>query len=205
LLAVAISLVLPACGGDDRGGSGAVSSEDCGVCHVSQVAAWEGFSSHRALFDCSSCHAEVNPVPGTGHRVTPGCDGCHSEASHPAPRPASGVEASDGMQQDSPTPSCARCHDPHGSKNISLIVESIRLRDGRQLAIDFRSRLGRADGSYAELPASEGGTNDREPGSGLCEVCHAGTRVYNRSGTGEAHFTRRCTACHDHAHSFAVD
>ena len=44
-----------------------------------------------------------------------------------------------------------------------------------------------------------------EAGSGLCEVCHAKTSVYNSTGTGGGHSRRRCSICHNHAMAFGVE
>jgi len=76
---------------------------------------------------------------------------------------------------------------------------------GGCVSVDFQNVEGKADFSYAELGEEEGGQNDREPGSGLCEVCHILTRYYNRYGTGEDHFTSRCADCHNHGSGFRVE
>ncbi len=39
-------------------------------------------------------------------------------------------------------------------------------------------------------------------GTGLCEVCHAGTTYYNDNGTGAMHMMDVCTNCHTHGTGF---
>jgi hypothetical protein len=206
LLAAAAALSLLACGGSGDGHGEAGGPQACGDCHAQQVAAWENFSSHRALFDCGSCHAESMVSPGPGHRSVSQCADCHSEASHPVARVDDVALPGDGASQQDRASGCARCHDPHGSTNARLIRERITAGGAEEASIVFTSFFGRADGSYAELSAGDGGMNGREAGSGPCEVCHDGTRVYDRSGKGPAgrHPTERCTLCHDHARGFAA-
>ncbi len=195
LLFALILFAIPACGGDSGEPSDAASAE-CATCHGVQADAWENFSSHRALYGCAFCHEEADSTPGTGHRASPGCDRCHSEQGHP---PKGILFPRDGRLD-----TCPSCHDPHGSKNIYLIRESLSAGFGKTVCIDFRNVEGRADYSFAELGAEEGGENGREPGSGLCEVCHRWTKFYDRYATGEDHFTDRCSGCHDHAVGFEV-
>ena len=212
--AVAVALLAGwacACGGSRSGGSVEVAAADCASCHELEAAAFEHASSHQILFDCDFCHAELARKPGPGHRDVPECQRCHSEAGHPPaydPGEADHVADADGGAADNggdgadPASSCATCHNPHGSSNLFLIREQIRRPEGTSVPMIFQDLSGRADWSYAELAASEGGRNAREPGEGLCEVCHTHTRFYNRYGSGEQHAQSRCVRCHDHARSF---
>ena len=195
LLLTLFLLAVPSCGGDSGEPSGIVPAE-CATCHGAQVGAWENFSSHRALYECAFCHEEADSIPGPRHRTSSWCDRCHSEQGHPP----KGIWSSRDARGDF----CLSCHDPHGSKNIYLIRESLSAGFGKTACVDFRNVEGRGDFSFAELGAEEGGENGREPGSGLCEVCHRWTKFYDRYATGEDHFTGRCTGCHDHALGFAV-
>lgn len=203
-LALALALALGACGGGG-GGESTETAADCSGCHATQAAAFEdNVSSHALLFDCALCHAELRSEPGPGHREVARCAECHSEATHPPRRAANGAASPTGAAtgQAEDDPGCARCHEPHGTSNLYLIRSELRLRDGRSIAIELTNIHGRADGSFAELATAEGGTNGREPGTGLCEVCHAATRYYDATGTGEPHHGERCTRCHDHAQAF---
>ena len=170
---------------DDDGG---VDPSDCGACHVGEMQAWENESSHKALYSCTYCHIEADPVPGIGHHAKPWCDDCHSEKTH--------IPVYNYDEDDFRLMSCVTCHNPHGSKNSYLIQEQVLVDPDRTKPIDFRNTVGLAEGSYAEP-----GEN---AGAGLCEVCHTGTKYYNRFGTGLDHFTTRCTDCHSHADGFPL-
>jgi hypothetical protein len=200
-LLLALLVAASACGGG--GGGSETAASDCAACHALQTAAFDYPSSHQILFECTSCHEERRSSPGPGHRSVTTCDQCHSEAGHPPARD-SGDATPAADQGSTGASSCAVCHDPHGSSNLFLIRGLLELPEGTTVPMFFLDLSGRADWSYAELPASEGGENDREPGQGLCEACHTRTRVYNRYGTGAPHFTGRCVDCHDHADGFSV-
>jgi hypothetical protein len=75
-----------------------------------------------------------------------------------------------------------------------LINETVLVAPTETAAVAFTNTSGRATGSYAGPPGAEG--------TGLCEVCHLGTRYYNAAGSGEDHFTAKCTDCHSHAVGF---
>ena len=194
LIGVAVAVIIIPRGGDPQ---------DCTGCHTTEAAAWENFSSHKGIYKtCTFCHEEADPVPGEEHRASPWCDQCHSEVTHLPERYTSG-EGNEALLFIS----CMTCHNPMGSRNLYLVRERILVEQGQHALVDFRSWEGRADYSYAELGTEDGGQNDREPGSGLCEVCHTKTAFYNRAGTGEDPYTVgcdtvRCADCHNHAIDF---
>lgn len=195
-LLLGLLLALHSCGDDESEPSHA-DPENCSGCHPAQAEAWQNFSSHKGIFGtCAFCHEEASREPGQGHRTSPGCDSCHSEQRHPPDR----ILDDEGLLFFT----CTTCHNPMGSRNIYLIREEILVEPGRRVAVDFRNTEGRADYSYAELGAEDGGRNGKEPGSGLCEVCHVDTAVYNSAGTGRRHSRSRCVDCHDHAIGFEV-
>jgi hypothetical protein len=192
LIATLVTLVLAAACDDESAPVNAGSDDaGCAGCHADVAAAWGNASSHSLIYSCADCHADAGTDPGPGHRTAPWCDQCHSEAAHPP----------DGGWAVDLT--CRTCHDPHGSPNLFLVPETIPV-DGVPVSVDFRNTDGYADYSFAEPGEQDGGTNDRGPGTGLCEVCHDRTRYYDRTGTGAPHYTARCTVCHDHAEAFAA-
>ena len=128
---------------------------------------------------CDTCHAEVSPTPGPGHRAVEACQTCHAEPQTHAPG---------GMALP-----CTQCHDPHGSRNIDLVHEIITTPSGANRPIEFNNFLGLADGSFASPSA---------PGTGVCEICHTTTRHYRADGTGQPHFTFSCLGCHRHNDGF---
>jgi hypothetical protein len=196
---LAVAFLVGSCGGE---GTRPVAGPalECAGCHAPQAAAWENFSSHKGIFrTCTFCHEEASPSPGEGHRTSAWCDQCHSEAGH-SPDPVQALQHPEGIQFIT----CTTCHNAMGSANRSLIREEILVEPGERVPVTFRSIEGRAEDSYAEPGTDVGGTDGRRPGSGLCEICHTGTAYYTRDGSGEGHYTTRCTACHDHAAGFQV-
>jgi predicted CXXCH cytochrome family protein len=161
-----------------------VTDASCPVCHPSEAARLSKPSQHHDNFMlCSSCHAEVNPEPGPGHRAIAACADCHAPtdiATHAPP----GISAF----------ACAQCHDPHGSDNIELVREVIHTPQGTDRPVQFVNRDGKADGSFASVS---------DPGTGVCEICHTTTQFYRADGTGAAHFDLPCFPCHAHERGFA--
>jgi predicted CXXCH cytochrome family protein len=160
------------------------SDANCAICHADEASRLAKSSLHHDRFTgaCSSCHAEVMPTPGPGHRATSACADCHSPA-----RIATHVPPGLALP-------CTQCHDPHGSDNIRLVRDVVRTVAGQDRAIQFDSLAGRADGSFASASA---------PGTGLCEVCHTRTQFYRADGTGAPHYTTTCLQCHPHDAGFA--
>jgi predicted CXXCH cytochrome family protein len=160
-----------------------LSDSNCTLCHADEAARLAKSSLHHAEFagTCSSCHAEVSPAPGPGHRAISACADCHSPdrvASH-----APGVAIP-----------CTQCHEPHGTDNIRLIRDVITTVQGADRPVRFDDVSGRADGSFASLSA---------PGTGLCEVCHTTTQFYRADGAGAPHLVTPCDRCHPHDAGFA--
>jgi len=135
-------------------------------------------SGHTPL-TCTTCHAVISPTPGPGHRAIEACQTCHPDTQTHAPG-------------GTPLP-CTQCHDPHGSRNIDLVRETITTPSGANQPIEFNNFLGLADGSFASASA---------PGTGVCEICHTTTRHYRADGTGQPHFTFSCLGCHRHNDGF---
>lgn len=134
---------------------------------------------------CETCHADVRPNdPGPGHRAIPACADCHG-AQRTHHDPAAGTAAE-----------CLSCHTPHGSPNLLLVQPLITRPNGDPAIVDFTNLSGRRDGGFASAS---------DPGTGICETCHTGTRYYRSDGGGEPHFDFPCFTCHDHARSFAAD
>jgi predicted CXXCH cytochrome family protein len=171
-----------ACHDHGEGFGPVISDATCAICHPDEAARLAMGNRHQAEFAnaCSSCHAEVTPEPGPGHRARSDCADCHSPervATH-----ATGVAVP-----------CTQCHEPHGSDNIRLVRDVIRTPQGIERSVLFDSLTGRADGSFASASA---------PGTGLCEICHTSTEFYRADGAGVAHFTDSCLRCHPHDAGF---
>jgi len=184
-------LWLVACGDDGApqygGGPPPIEAAygQCAFCHDDTAARMVLYGGHGSLrVKCQRCHDEdLTPGRvGLEHRSIPACADCHS-------RQATHMDPAAGTPQQ-----CLVCHTPHGSPNLFLVNEAITPPSGRTAVIDFTNLLGKADGSFASAS---------DPGSGLCEVCHATTRYYDSEGHGEPHLTNTCTVCHTHAAAFA--
>jgi predicted CXXCH cytochrome family protein len=153
---------------------------NCSLCHKAEAARFELPSGHSERFLCSGCHAEVSPTPGPGHRAIAACADCHDVKSH----------APGGN-----TLPCTQCHQPHGTTNLSLVVDVLQTVQDGLVPIRFDNLAGQADGSFASLS---------DPGTGICEVCHTTTAFYRANGSGpNGHFTLSCLPCHRHERGFA--
>lgn len=155
------------------------TDQNCMLCHQDETARHAMPSGH-ADKPCATCHAEVDPTPGPGHRAVEACQTCH---------PTTQTHAPEGMAI-----ACAQCHDPHGSTNLDFVRELITTPSGAERPIVFDDFSGLADGSFASASA---------PGTGVCEVCHTTTNHYRADGTGSPHYTFSCLGCHRHDAGFA--
>jgi len=191
LVALALALLLAACGHDGAPQFGGAPPPvdavygQCAFCHADTAEPMLAHGGHGSLrVSCQQCHnQDLTPGRvGPDHRSVPECADCHAEQQ-------THMDPAAGTPQQ-----CLVCHTPHGSPNLFLVNEAITPPDGLPASIDFTNLRGKADGSFASVS---------DPGSGLCEVCHATTRVYNSEGDGAPHFTNACTVCHTHAAAFA--
>ncbi|MDF1565166.1 MAG: cytochrome c3 family protein [Deltaproteobacteria bacterium] len=125
------------------------------------------------------------------------CTGCHALKVH----------NSDNTSTDygtwGTTFTCRTCHDPHGSRNIYLVNETIQTPNSGAKAVDFRLMT-----TGVEPYGLATGT-----GTGPCEVCH--TQTQNVGGTPQfrnsdstpgtaGHYTTKCVSCHGHSGGFAA-
>lgn len=159
--------------GPDAGGDAA-----CLGCHDDVAAAWSNPSSHGILLSCPICHEPTRNDAGAGHATTSDCAACHSERAH----------------QDY---ECTSCHAVHGSTNAFLIVPRIALAGGGEAEV----LVTRPEGASSE-GLVRAGVPGLDAGTGFCEVCHTGTRYYDRDGEAEPHETIWCFSCHDHQIGF---
>jgi len=154
------------------------NASNCAVCHGDEATRLAHPSLHTAI-TCDTCHAEVSPTPGPGHRAKPACPDCHDQATHAPP-------------EHGPIP-CVQCHDAHGSQNTQLVRDVVTTTRGPDVPIHFDNLFGLVEGSFASPSA---------PGTGICEVCHTTTRHYRFDGTGSPHFPYSCLPCHLHSTGF---
>ncbi|MEW6110056.1 MAG: CxxxxCH/CxxCH domain-containing protein, partial [Nitrospirota bacterium] len=99
---------------------------------------------------------------------------------------------------------CLECHQPHGTKNIFLVKETITTPNSGNQGVTFYNTTGDAANSYVLSGA----------GNGICEVCHTQTRNpttsadrWRNTGNADNHYdsasgTARCTDCHVHVQGF---
>ena len=149
----------------------------CLACHEELAPRWQLASSHGQLLDCAHCHGTLG-TPGPGHSDARACGDCHSNGSHPAGA------------------TCLTCHEPHGTTNAFLVRETISI-EGAAVPVHLTAPEGASADGLARA-GTDGGT----PGTGVCEVCHATTRYYNRAGDGLAHDAGWCARCHMHQNGF---
>lgn len=175
--------------------------DDCEFCHWENVERATTFQGHGT--GCFMCHTRARTGFGAGHMTKANCETCHNETWPTGPKQGhpQDVWKNLGTPQGR-TDNCAMCHDPHGTPNLYMIRDRLWTFTGTPVDVRFLNEDGQADDSFVELSQAQGGHNDKEPGQGLCEVCHTQTNHYRRDGTGLEHFTMNCVLCHDHSKGF---
>src|SRR5262245_45765508 len=108
------------------------TDSNCMLCHQDEATRLTMPSGHAGR-TCATCHAERSPTPGPDHRAVEACQTCHALPLTHAPGGAA-------------LP-CAQCHDPHGSRNIDLVRETITTPSGTDRPIVFDNLFGLVDGS----------------------------------------------------------
>ena len=125
------------------------------------------------------------------------CSDCH-------PGTMSHSSENTGSKLGSWATTCRDCHTPHRTTNIALIKQQIKPpeRTGSTTSqpVRFLNRNGFATDSFATT-----GTTPAQ--TGVCEVCHTKTAVYQADALAEdgitpaaqgTHSTGNCSACHKH-------
>ena len=145
---------------------------------------------------CSSCHnpdsAHISGTLGDNVRLTLAntnvqCASCHNAGKTIARFQNMSTHMSvKGAGQDSDF-LCKRCHDPHGSTNLSMIRSTIK-KGIHATATSFTI-------TYTERVE---GLINNTTNRGLCQVCHTKTKYY-LSGVPETHHpSGNCLDCHKH-------
>ncbi len=167
--------------GPDGIGTDLAGVQQCTACHDAVGTAWGHLNSHSLLLDCRTCH-KVTGASGKGHAETPACSTCHSQKSHPTAATA-----------------CNACHDAHGTVNAFLVRDSVTLASGTVATLHVTKPEGAGKDGLVRA-----GVSGQVAGTGVCEVCHETTTVYNHAGTGAAHGTQWCAECHRHEDGYTI-
>ena len=184
LLAAGLPSSLPA--GDE---AAVDAARVCARCHEAQTASTVETGGHATGLSCNDCHLNRRPGRfGRHHRTVVTCTKHHDMERHPA------RARSNARRKVAVVRNCITCHQPHGTENLSLVRQEIRVPRGIT-PVRFDNRSGAAPGGF---------TDPMVPGTGLCEVCHRRTDFYRQDGRGEPHFTESCITCHDHRAGFEV-
>jgi len=126
------------------------------------------------------------------------CGACHDLAAH-------GSEAL-GRAYGAWTTTCRDCHQPHGTRNLDLVRESILppwLAGGSAPAprpVRFAGRSGHAPSGGVASPAL--GSYANGDGSGPCQACHTRTARWRDDGSADAGHRGDCGFCHGHRRGF---
>lgn len=131
--------------------------------------------------------------------ASPLCSACHALADH-------GSESA-GRAYGAWTTTCRDCHQPHGTRNVFLVRESITppwvtgTEPPQPKAVRLATRVGFSP---------EGGVGDRArasfangDGSGPCQACHTRTARWRGAGGADEIHRGDCAFCHRHARGFA--
>jgi predicted CXXCH cytochrome family protein len=184
LLAAAVVLCL-ARGGLAGETTDTIGAGICSRCHPTETLLALDPAGHSEVLACVDCHSDRRPGRfGRRHRTIPSCT-----SHHEAP---SGHPPHFFARTHQKSRNCRRCHDPHGSTNLSLVRTAIRSAH-RLRPVTFTEEVGAAPGGF---------TNPDAPGTGVCETCHRRTDFYRANGKGKPHFTQTCTLCHEHDAGF---
>ena len=146
---------------------------------------------------CNSCHnpnsTHISGTLGDNVRLTLAndnsqCRSCHNAGlTKPAFQNMSTHISVYGGGQDINGFLCKRCHDPHGTTNLSMIRTTIKKgvhATATSFTIAYTDRVN--------------GLINTTTNRGLCQVCHTKTKFY-RSGIAENnHPTSGCFECHAH-------
>lgn len=170
--------------------------DDCTTCHAPIASRVNKYASYKADFSstphngsCTVCHNAASQhigVAGGTARLNSAitvCTSCHNET-------IVGVDfrnlPTHFMTMGNPNMFCQECHDPHGTRNASMIRSKIAFINSTSWSIDFAGT--------GVLPV------DHFSNRGFCQVCHTKTAHY-RAGQTDAipHYpSTNCFGCHKH-------